>query len=88
MWCWRMWCWLQRGSQTALNAVQCALERQCGHTSREHRFKFENVVLVGVIPGPKEPKGVINNFLGPMVNELLEFWHGCNISGSFGSIGL
>ena len=44
---------------------------------RELRFKIENVLLVGVVPGPKEPKGSINSFLGPMVKELLELWHGC-----------
>ena len=44
---------------------------------RSVRFKLENCIIVGIIPGPKEPKGCINTFLGPMVHELLELWQGC-----------
>ena len=33
-----------------------------------------NVLLVGCIPGPTEPKLNINSFLTPMVDELLELW--------------
>ena len=28
---------------------------------------------MGIIPGPKEPKGDINSFLKPLVDELIEF---------------
>lgn len=36
----------------------------------------ENKILVGVIPGPHEPNvDTINNFLGPMVTELLHLWN-------------
>jgi len=30
---------------------------------REERFKTENLIVVGIIPGPKEPKLHINSFL-------------------------
>lgn len=40
------------------------------------RFKQENVILVGLIPGPNEPKHDINVFLAPHVQELLNFWKG------------
>ena len=40
------------------------------------RFHSENIILVGVIPGPNEPKGDINTYLKPLVNELLELWTG------------
>ena len=43
---------------------------------REERFKPENVIIVGIIPGPKEPKGDINSFLKPLVDELIDFWDG------------
>ena len=43
---------------------------------REERFKWENVIIVGVIPGPEEPKLDINPFLRPMVEELLIYWNG------------
>ena len=43
---------------------------------REERFKPENIIAVGCIPGPKEPRGNINSFLKPLVDELLELWSG------------
>ena len=39
---------------------------------REERYKPENMILVGIIPGPKEPKGCINTYLYPLVEELLD----------------
>lgn len=41
--------------------------------------KRENVILIGIIPGPNEPKHDINTFLDPLVEELLLFWKGLNI---------
>lgn len=41
---------------------------------RELRFKEENVLLVGVIPGPNEPKLNINSYLQPLVTELNILW--------------
>ena len=43
---------------------------------RHLRFKRENVVLAGLIPGPSEPKGSINSYLTPHVSELLSLWSG------------
>lgn len=37
---------------------------------RNVRYKVENVIIVGIIPGPKEPKLTMNSFIGPLVNEL------------------
>ena len=42
----------------------------------ELRFKWENVLLLGIIPGPTEPKLDINSYLQPIVDELLLFWNG------------
>ena len=54
---------------------------------RSDRFKLENVIVVGCIPGPKESKGNINSFLKPMVDELLELWSGVHLQTTslFGS---
>ena len=41
---------------------------------RAERFKPENVFLVGIIPGPREPKGNINSYLQPLVAELNLLW--------------
>ena len=37
------------------------------------RYAEHNTLLVGVLPGPKEPKGT---YLEPLVNDLLELWSG------------
>lgn len=47
---------------------------------RKDRYKWENMILVGVIPGPKEPSLHINSYLLPLVNELLEFYSGVSLS--------
>ena len=43
---------------------------------RSERYKMQNIILVGTIPGPKEPKNNINSYLKPLVDELLTFWDG------------
>ena len=43
---------------------------------RSERYSTENVILLGVIPGPREPEFTINTFLQPFVEELLELWSG------------
>ena len=37
---------------------------------REERFKMENIILLGIIPGPSEPKKTINSYLGPFVRDM------------------
>ena len=49
---------------------------------RHIRFKFPYVLIVGVIPPPHEPSGIINTFLGPMVKELVDLWQGCWLGSS------
>lgn len=43
---------------------------------REERYKLENIILIAVIPGPKEPKKNVNSYLAPLVQELLDLWDG------------
>ena len=43
---------------------------------RTLRFKQENVLLVGIIPGPREPALSINSYLTPLIDELLSFLKG------------
>ncbi|KAF7342502.1 hypothetical protein MVEN_01840000 [Mycena venus] len=42
------------------------------------RYRMENIFIVGIIPGPKEPSGAeINHLLRPLVDDLKEAWeHG------------
>ncbi|KAG2190839.1 hypothetical protein INT47_005589 [Mucor saturninus] len=47
---------------------------------RDERFKPENVVLVGLMPGPKEPKSYeINSYLKPLVDDLEQLYVGMTI---------
>ena len=46
---------------------------------REDRYKKENMVLVGIIPGPKKPSQNINSYLTPLVLELNSFYKGISI---------
>lgn len=43
---------------------------------RSERYSSDNVILLGVIPCPKEPELTINSFLKPFVDELLQLWDG------------
>ena len=44
---------------------------------KDQRFKYKNMYLVGVIPGPSKPSlDQINHVLVLLVKELLEFWKG------------
>jgi len=44
--------------------------------SRDIRFKPDNIIVIGIIPGPREPELVMNSFLEPLVDDLLTFWDG------------
>ena len=44
------------------------------------RNKQENVILVGLIPGPNEPKHDLNSYLEPFVNDLLKLWDGVELN--------
>ena len=46
---------------------------------RSERFKEENVILVGLIPGPKEPRNHINSFLAPFVHDMKVLFDGVNV---------
>ena len=46
---------------------------------RSIRFKRENVILIGVIPGPCEPSLSVNSYLSPLVSDLLELWRGVQL---------
>jgi len=47
---------------------------------RHMRNKQENILLVGLIPGPHEPAHDLNSFLEPLVEDLLHFWDGIELS--------
>jgi len=47
---------------------------------RDLRFKKENMLILGILPGPHEvKKHRINHFLAPIVTELLDLWDGYDL---------
>ena len=53
---------------------------------RHKRNKMENIILVGIIPGPREPHLTLNSYLTPLVTELKELWiHGVKVQDSKGA---
>ena len=50
--------------------------------SREERFKWENVIIIGIVPSlSKEPKN-LNPFLKPAIKELQCLWKGIKLSST------
>lgn len=47
---------------------------------RNEHYKTENIIIMGIIPGLREPKKSINTYLTPLVLELNEAWeHGISV---------
>jgi len=52
---------------------------------RQERYKWDNVIVAGIIPElSKEPKS-LNPFLGPIVDELNALWQGVRLESSISS---
>lgn len=49
---------------------------------RSERFKIPNVILVGMMPGPSEPVGVIHSFLRPLVNDMQALYRGISFNNT------
>ena len=43
---------------------------------KSERFKCENIIIVGIIPGPHDSSKTINSYLSPLVDELNQLWVG------------
>lgn len=62
---------IQAGKKVSVGAIYMV----CLNLPPEIRYRFENMYLVGVIPGPSEPSlDQINHMLKPLVDDLLQFW--------------
>ena len=66
--------WFQPFKHTSysVGAIYMAVQ----NLPRKVRFMPENIILVGIIPGPHEPSLTINTYLEPLVDELLKLWDG------------
>ena len=47
---------------------------------RELRYFQENIILVGILPGPREPSLQMNAFIEPLVRDLLKLWNGVEMN--------
>lgn len=65
----------------SVGAIYCVVM----NLPRNIRYKEENAILVGLIPGPHEPQRDMNTYLEPLVLELLQFWDGIEMTISSSS---
>ena len=54
---------------------------------RSERYKEENIILAGIIPGPKEPKQHINSLLLPLVQDLKKLYQGVTFQNPSSCLG-
>lgn len=66
--------WFQpfKHTQFSVGVLYLALQ----NLPRAVRFKQENVIIVGIMPGPSEPKMNINSYLKPLIEDLPSLWRG------------
>lgn len=70
--------WFQPYKHTSFSVGVLYLAVQ--NLPRELRLKRENIIIVGIIPGPSEPSMNINTYLKPLIDDLKRLWLGVNIS--------
>lgn len=62
--------------QAGKKASVVAMYMICLNLPPEERYKIENMFLIGIIPGPHEPKKEeINHLLSPLVDDLLDSYY-------------
>ena len=66
--------WFQPFQNTAYSAGAIYLSIQ--NLPRDERYANGNVILVAVMPGPREPEKTMNSYLEPLVDELKQLWDG------------
>ena len=61
---------LPNNVSTLTGSILCVL-----NLPMSERYKEENVILAGMIPGPNEPKQHVNTFLSPLVQDYRHYLH-------------
>ena len=74
--------WFQpfKHSTYSAGAIYIAIQ----NIPRNERYSTDNVILVGIIPGPHEPKKNMNSYLVPLVDELKKLWSGVIMQSASG----
>ena len=70
-------------TQYSVGAIYLAIQ----NLPRSERFKVDNIILVGLIPGPTEPSKHMNTYLSLLVDELNELYEGVLINNPFSLLG-
>ena len=52
---------------------------------RSMRYQLQNICLIGIISGPREPELNVNEYLDPLVNDLLKLWNKVELDVCVGS---
>ena len=76
--------WFQpfvRGTSYSVGAIYVTIQ----NLPRHLRYPQENLILIALIPGPKEPKLQMNSYLTPLVEELEDLWYGTMLTASLPS---
>ncbi len=55
---------------------------------RSEHFKVDNIILIGLTPGPTEPSQTMNTYLVPLVNDLLKLYSGVTLPNPYSMFGL
>ena len=66
-------CWLIQTTQV-FSWISWSLVSGIAQPSRHERYKLENIIVVGILPGHSEPKLTANTFPEPLVRELQTLW--------------
>ena len=72
--------WFNPYDETSYSAVVMYFVIQ--NLPRSERYKMENIILAGIIPGPREPKKHINTYLSPLLNDLKRLYAGVVMQNS------
>lgn len=64
--------WFQpfKKCEYSISAIYCVVQ----NLPRAERYKEDNVILIGLIPGPKEPSLSINSYLMPLIEQLHDYY--------------
>ncbi|MBW0461239.1 hypothetical protein O181_000954 [Austropuccinia psidii MF-1] len=73
--------WFNSHGKSSHLAIIGPIMLTCLNLPWSARLKPENVYVVGIIPGPKEPTFLKLNYLSmPLIKELKELYQGCHFS--------
>lgn len=75
--------WFQPFKHTTYSAGAIYIAIQ--NLPRNERYSNDNVLLIGIIPGPNEPPKTMNSYLQPLVCELKELWKGVIMPSACGT---